>query len=275
MQANADRIAAGAVALRKDIYNLTSDELAAYREAIQKVMERTDNKSYNYLAGIHGKPQHLCVHHRWQWLPWHRAYLYLFEQCLQDQVPGVTIPWWDWTSAETHTGGIPPAFTALTTPDGEPNPLLKAPIHVQGARAGWPTETHRSPGSPADHRLPTAARLEACARIPFFNGDHTGFSEAFAGIHDDIHNWVGGEMGNPVWAAYDPLFWSHHCMVDRVFNDWQTRPSQAHFVWDPQLLGTALDVPGLDFTVARILDITKLGYGYASLEVTATEEADT
>ena len=78
MQANADRLAAGAVALRKDIYNLTADELAAYREAIQKVMQRTDNKGYNYLAGIHGVPQFLCVHHQWNWLPWHRAYLYLF-----------------------------------------------------------------------------------------------------------------------------------------------------------------------------------------------------
>ena len=148
MQANADRVAAGSVALRKDIYSLTPDELAAYREAIQKVMERTDNKGYNFLAGIHGVPQFLCVHHRWDWLPWHRAYLYLFEQCLQDEVPGVTIPWWDWTSADTHTDGIPPAFAQVTTPDGQPNPLLEASIHVLNPQENWPTETHRSPQPP-------------------------------------------------------------------------------------------------------------------------------
>jgi hypothetical protein len=50
-------------------YNLTPDELAAYREAIQKVMQRTDNKGYDYPAGIHGVPQFPCVHHRWDWLP--------------------------------------------------------------------------------------------------------------------------------------------------------------------------------------------------------------
>ena len=108
--------------------------------------------------------------------------------------------------------------------------------------------------------------------ISFLDSDPTGFSEAFAGLHDNIHNWVGGEMSNPAWAAYDPIFWSHHCMVDRVFYLWQIQPSNASFAWDPQQLSSALSVPGTTFTVADILDITKLGYGYASLEVTATQE---
>ena len=64
MQANVERLAAGSVALRTNIYSLTPDELAAYREAIEKVMQRSDNKGYNYLAGIHGVPQFLCVHHQ-------------------------------------------------------------------------------------------------------------------------------------------------------------------------------------------------------------------
>ena len=272
MQANADRMAAGSVALRKDIYSLTPDELVAYREAIQKVMQRSDNKGYNYLAGIHGVPQFLCIHHQWDWLPWHRAYLYLFEQSLQDQVPGVTIPWWDWTSADAHANGIPPAFAQMTTPDGQPNPLLNAPIHVLNPQENWPTETHRSPQPPTSLLLPTSDDVQSCITIPFFNNDPTGFSEAFAGLHDNVHNWVGGEMSNPAWAAYDPIFWSHHCMIDRVWYLWQIQPSNANFVWDPQELRTALSVPGTSFSVADILDITKLGYGYASLEVAATEE---
>jgi hypothetical protein len=61
-------------------------------------------------------------------------------------------------------------------------------------------------------------------------------------------------------------------MVDRVFYLWQIQPSNANFVWDPQQLSTALDVPGLTFAVADILDITKLGYGYASTEVVAVAQ---
>ena len=120
--------------------------------------------------------------------------------------------------------------------------------------------------------MPTGDDLQSRLGISFFDSDPTGFSEAFAGFHDNVHVWVGGEMGNTAWAAYDPLFWSHHCMVDRAWYLWQIQPSNANFVWDPQLLSTALSVPGTTFTVADILDITKLGYGYASLEVAATEE---
>ena len=267
MQLNVDRMAAGGVALRKSIYNLSADELATYREAITKVMAISDNRGYNFAAGIHGVPQQLCVHHQWHWLAWHRAYLYLFEQLLQDQVPGVTIPWWDWTSTQTHTDGIPAAFTDETTPDGTANPLLKAAIQVLNPDPSWPTETHRRPRSPRSGLLPTTAEINDCIAIPQFDNDPTGFSETFAGYHDNVHVWVGGEMGVVPWSAYDPLFWSHHCMVDRVWYLWQIAPSNAVFTWDPDLLQTPLIVPGTDFTVADVLDIAKLGYGYASAEV--------
>ncbi|MDQ2883668.1 MAG: tyrosinase family protein [Actinomycetota bacterium] len=273
VQANVDRLAAGGVALRKSIYNLTPDELAAYREAVDKLMQRNDNRGYNFLAGIHGVPQQLCVHHQWHWLPWHRVYLYLFEQSLQDQVPGVTIPWWDWTSDDAHANGIPSAFTDPATPDGNPNPLLKASIQVLNPQPNWPTETHRSPQPPDSPLLPTRNDITGSLRIPFFDSDPTGFSENFAGYHDNVHVWVGGEMGIVPWSSYDPLFWSHHCMVDRVWYLWQIQPTNANFVWDPDLLTTPLIVPGTSFTVADILDITKLGYGYASTEVAIAQEA--
>lgn len=272
MQGNVDRAAAGGVALRKSIYSLSADELAAYREGVEKLMSISDNRGYNFLAGIHGVPQHLCVHHEWHWLTWHRAYLYLFEQLLQDQVPGATIPWWDWTSSDAHTNGIPPAFTDANEPDGSPNPLLKAPIQVVNPDPSWPTETHRAPRSPGSHLLPSSQDIDDALAIPFFDSDPTGFSERFAGFHDNVHGWVGGEMGLVAWSSYDPLFWSHHCMVDRVFYLWQIRSS--NFVWDPALLATPLTVPGTSFTVADVLDISRLGYEYASTEVAAvTQEA--
>ncbi len=272
MQANVDRIAAGGVALRKSIYTLAPEELAAYRDAVDKLMQRNDNNGYNFLGGIHGVPQQLCVHHQWHWLAWHRAYLYLFEQHLQDQVPGVTIPWWDWTSEDAHANGIPPAFTDATTPEGNPNPLLKASIQVLNPQPSWPTETSRSPQPPDSPLLPTSDEISASLGIPFFDSDPTGFSENFAGYHDNLHTWVGGEMGIVAWSAYDPLFWSHHCMVDRVWYLWQIQPTNATFVFDPDQLTTPLVVPGTSFTVADVLDITKLGYGYASGETTVAQE---
>ncbi|KAL2825952.1 common central domain of tyrosinase-domain-containing protein [Aspergillus cavernicola] len=44
-------------------------------------------------------------------------------------------------------------------------------------------------------------------------------------IHNNIHYWVGGDGGHmsqiPV-ATFDPVFWFHHCNLDRLFAIWQT-----------------------------------------------------
>ena len=42
-------------------------------------------------------------------------------------------------------------------------------------------------------------------------------------IHDTVHGDVGGSghMGDPDVAAFDPIFWLHHCQVDRVLALWQ------------------------------------------------------
>lgn len=65
----------------------------AFREmyALNKWPE--DIRSYNNLALIH---QNHCQHGWERFLPWHRIYLYEFEQALQDHCPDVTIPYWDW-----------------------------------------------------------------------------------------------------------------------------------------------------------------------------------
>ena len=41
--------------------------------------------------------------------------------------------------------------------------------------------------------------------------------------HNNVHDYIGGPGGNmsdvPI-SAYDPLFWMHHCNVDRFFYNW-------------------------------------------------------
>lgn len=41
--------------------------------------------------------------------------------------------------------------------------------------------------------------------------------------HNNIHDFIGGEGGNMSEvsiSAYDPLFWLHHCNIDRFFYNW-------------------------------------------------------
>ena len=112
--------------LRKNINNLTLDELKKLRSAYKKAMKISDNRGFVHFAGFHGYPNWQCWHgpqskDGWPgvrlFFPWHRAYLYSFERALQDLEPGVTIPWWDWRSEGQiqSQNSIPKAFSDETT----------------------------------------------------------------------------------------------------------------------------------------------------------------
>ncbi|KAJ5404736.1 hypothetical protein N7465_006020 [Penicillium sp. CMV-2018d] len=68
-------------------------------------------------------------------------------------------------------------------------------------------------------------------------------------IHNNIHNWTGGATQNaqghmsdvPV-AAFDPIFFLHHCNVDRLFAIWQALNPKSWF--DPPLPAHGHDANG-------------------------------
>ena len=54
------------------------------------------------------------------------------------------------------------------------------------------------------------------------NRTTTDFSRFLEGApHGIIHIWIDGFMFFEVSAVYDPLFWIHHCNIDRIFALWQ------------------------------------------------------
>src|SRR5207302_10326537 len=106
---NASRERAGDVKHRKRRSTLSDEELVALRQAFRLAMAVTDSRGYGHFASLHGFPEPgYCEHRNQLFLPWHRGYLYYFEQALQDVVPGVTLAWWDWTESDD----IPDAFAA-------------------------------------------------------------------------------------------------------------------------------------------------------------------
>ena len=89
----------GKTKIRKNIDCLTPEELQRFRNAVCKMKSldkyEQDERSFGYWARIHANQ---CQHSWEQFLTWHRAYLYFFEQQLQDIDPTVTLPYWDWAS---------------------------------------------------------------------------------------------------------------------------------------------------------------------------------
>ena len=257
--------------LRKNIDSLHATELQALREAYKKAQQIMDNRSYNHFAGLHGIPNWWCWHHERSqhsrvnanlFLPWHRAYLLYFEKAIQSQAPpGVKVgrPWWDWTSARSHADGVPRAFSAASV-SGQPNPLFRARIVAPSANPPINRVTRRFPGNPSE--LPTPGQVNSLLDLTSFND----FTDQLEGYHDFIHGWtggnngsVGGDMGNVGTAAWDPIFWSHHCMIDRLWYRWQAKQGMNNIT--PTLLTMVLEPFGM--TVREVLSINALGYEYA------------
>ena len=53
--------------------------------------------------------------------------------------------------------------------------------------------------------------------------DFLDFTSQVEDLHNRVHVWVGGHMGIIPFAAFDPIFWAHHTMIDRLWRLWQLR----------------------------------------------------
>ncbi len=180
---------------------MSADQLSSLQRAIAAAQAISDDRGYQHWAGIHGLPLPMyCQHGTPLFLPWHRAYLYFFELDLRDQVADVVLPWWDWSVDQE----IPAAYNARKV-GNNPNPLFNSPIQPSG-RDGGPARTNRKPGAPDAPPLPTPAQVQAVVALD----DFIDFQTQLEDIHNGVHVWVGGTMGEIPTAAYDPLFYAHH-----------------------------------------------------------------
>ena len=75
------------------------------------------------------------------------------------------------------------------------------------------------------------------------------------------------DVGNIGTSAFDPIFWSHHVQIDRLWYLWQLKNGNDSIPQD--YLG--LPLAPFPLTVKDVLDIQQLGYSYgvASVGVSA------
>jgi len=169
------------------------------------------------------------------------------------------LPFWDWVLRPVP----PPEVLELKTvnilmPDGKKspvnNPLVsynfggmekQFPKAAPGQMRDWSTlpQTVRYPGY-ADPVGTLKKRLQATVTARRDNVEHLLYfvkswedfsnhtqsgrdtkASSLEAIHDGIHVLVGagGHMNDPLVAAFDPIFFLHHCNVDRIFALWQSR----------------------------------------------------
>jgi tyrosinase len=251
---------AGSMVYRLPAGDPATPHMILYRQAMRVSQAIMDNRGYNYIAGFHGAPGWYCWHYQYSrrtplqarlFLPWHRAYLWWLEQSLQDLVDGVALNYWDWTAVWS----VPPAYAASTV-DNQANPLFSTRAWVPMANPPIDHQTWRAPGRNPAARLPTADEVNAL----WLDSDWASFSDQLENLHDGVHNWIGGDMSDQTTAPYDPLFFAHHCMIDRVWYLWQVRHGNGGIPRD------LLDLELMPFgrRTRDVLDVQRLGYEYAA-----------
>ena len=149
-------------------------------------------------------------------LPWHRMYVLFFERIIQ-RVSGnasFALPYWDYTNTSSR---LP---TQFINPANATNPLFR-PNRRPAVNAGNPIDAS-SPGSLNLNSLRQCTYSGLGAAVPGFNRDLD--SNLHGRVHVQVGNTLG--MGNVPWAANDPIFWLHHCNIDRLWASWNAAGRQ-------------------------------------------------
>jgi tyrosinase len=223
-----------------------------------------------------------CQHAGWYFIPWHRGYLYKIEEILRDIIQNLggpndwALPYWDYFGIGSEYL-IPPAFISKTLPDNTLNPLYV------NARYGINGNGIIS--------IPLSRISKKCQQdssfINQYGGGKTGFVHFGNGTgsleqnpHNLVHGFIGGQISNDSWglmsdpglAALDPIFYLHHCNIDRMWASWnkdgKTNPTDSSWINGPTTTGDRkFFMPNSDgtpwlYTPAMVNDTQQLNYEY-------------
>ncbi|OEL37677.1 (+)-larreatricin hydroxylase, chloroplastic [Dichanthelium oligosanthes] len=245
------------------------------------------------------------VHFSWIFAPWHRMYIYFYERILGSLIgdDAFALPYWNWDAPAGMS--LPDIFKDTGSPlyDAKRNPahldayvnldILNAddtiiPFDPQAVQYNQVVQNNLCTlyvqmmrNSKAQHFLGD----KFCARYPgTVSSGTSGSLESMA--HTSVHVWAGdpasselghdgqqhtgADMGFLATAGRDPVFYSHHANVDRMWHLWATKLGRTNFD-DPEWLDTSFvfydEKPQLvRIKVRDVLDASKLKYGYDERE---------
>lgn len=231
------------MAIRKDANTLSSAERAAFVNAV-KILK--SEGIYDQFVLRHANAIATAIHRSPAFLPWHRRFIWDFEKELQrvSQNPDLGLPYWNWPS-----GGANASMwdDDLLGGNGDPGTQIvnSGPfrsgqwtiVNASGVQTGPLT---RAFGNEFwAQTLPTQQEIDDVMGVtpydvpPWNMSSNPSFrnqNEGWVGpnLHNRGHGWVGGSM-LPMTSPNDPVFFMHHCMVDKLWYEWQLRfPNQGY-----------------------------------------------
>lgn len=227
---------------RKSLYNLTTTEWNAVVTAFQGIKSsgvyddftRRHGQAMTALSLMPGETgtQRNVAHRGPAFLPWHRQALYDLEAAMRAVVPAVEIPYWRWdldgsgwrtarvwnyvggngSSSRGYnitTGPFKDWVSVIATSGGgfTPRAGIKRQFATSGSMPGAPSlSTTSYDAAPWSENSPTAS----------------SFRRQLEMAHNTVHNNIRGDFWTGT-SPNDPLFWLHHCNVDRIWAAWEAR----------------------------------------------------
>lgn len=262
--------------VRRDVMSMPDNDpfFADYATAVKKMHETSGGRNWLAQAKIHAD---YCKHGELEFLHWHRHYLRFFEKICASLCgnPNFALPYWNWSK---NSGRYPAPFFDLPelnvvqwNDPGQYNGAAWGAIDT-APRRGL-DKTHGLLDDPirgGAFTLNTINDIKAQPTIDLFQpaleGQPHNNGHVVAGARKTASQKVG-HIGSGL-SPLDPIFWLHHCMVDRVWAEWQKVPG--HATPDPQTnyAGNFVEADGspANANSTGALNIADLGYTYDVLQ---------
>ena len=201
------------VRTRRNIYCLSesSPDVIAYRDGVKamQLLPASDPTSWEAQRAIHGTTvafpptsiYNKCEHGTLFFLSWHRMYLYWFERIIRAKSgnSAFALPYWGYSP--TGTRNLPVHFRV---PASTSNVLYTV---------------NRNAASNAGTNMASSLVDPGLALLELAFYDFQTQLEFTP--HNGVHTpGVQGWMGSVPTAALDPIFYLHHCNIDRLWSIW-------------------------------------------------------
>jgi peroxiredoxin len=202
-------------------------------------------------------PENPEQYQQWYFLPWHRLMLYQFEQTIREVLhdDDFTLPYWNPVTGNEADLSIPFVFRDPGSPlfNGTRWPWVNGGERIDTLWMNWLSLDCLNEKIYID--APTGS---------------LGFSPRMdQNPHFFTHIAIGGDMADFATVGADPLFYLHHCNLDRIWESWN-RLGNSNST-DPKYLNrkfTYADRNGkrVDIPVSAADRIAQLGYEYDRYE---------
>ncbi|KXS99614.1 hypothetical protein AC578_9898 [Pseudocercospora eumusae] len=237
--------------VRREWRTLSHTEKQSYISAVRclrttpsSIHNRNGVSRFDDFAWTHENVGQIA-HEAAAFLSWHRAFIAEFEEDLRRHCAyNGSLPYWDWSLDWQHPTKSP-VFDPESGFGGNGEPSMPSPKSdgwclTEGPFAGAMIPFHGKDWTPhcLARKFTNGSTFDGHALRPYYLREvvleHDDYFDMLMSLERGPHNAIPRGI-NGVFKSFlapaDPLFWLHHCQLDRVWWIWQRNQSQRQLAY--------------------------------------------